>query len=96
MPVFHPLKITDFEKRNLFVHNLPVWFSHNPDTVISEVRKMSPKELSYIEDALTHEQFLKNQCDEAMKCLNDSQLISCVQELKATHQQIFDSLYKLV
>ena len=34
---------------------------------------MSPKELSYIEDALTHEQFLKNQCDEAMKCLNDSQ-----------------------
>ena len=37
---------------------------------------MSPKELSYIEDALTHEQFLKNQCDEAMKCLNDSQLIS--------------------
>ena len=57
---------------------------------------MSPKELSYIEDALTHEQFLKKQCDEAMKCLNDSQLISCVQELKATHQQIFDSLYKLV
>lgn len=57
---------------------------------------MSPKELSYIEDALNHEQFLKNQCDEAMKYLSDSQLISCVQELKANHQQIFDSLYKLV
>ncbi len=57
---------------------------------------MSPKELSYVEDALNHEQFLKNQCDAAMKSLNDQQLISCVQELKETHQQIFDSLYKLV
>lgn len=57
---------------------------------------MSPKELSYIEDALNHEQFLKNQCDEAMNSLTDNQLISCVQELKQTHQQIFDSLYKLV
>ena len=53
---------------------------------------MSPKELSYIEDALNHEQFLKNQCDEAMKCLTDSQLVSCVKELKENHQQIFDSL----
>ena len=57
---------------------------------------MSPKEFSYIEDALNHEQFLKNQCDEAMKCLTDSQLVSCVKELKENHQQIFDSLYKLV
>lgn len=57
---------------------------------------MSPKELSYIEDALNHEQFLKNQCDEAMKSLSDQQLISCVQELKQSHQQIFDSLYQLV
>lgn len=57
---------------------------------------MSPKELSYIEDALSHEQFLKNQCDEAMKSLTDNQLISCVKELKETHQQIFDSLYRLV
>lgn len=57
---------------------------------------MSPKELSYIEDALSHEQFLKNQCDEAMKSLTDNQLISCVKELKETHEQIFDSLYHLV
>lgn len=57
---------------------------------------MSPKELSYIEDALSHEQFLKNQCDEAMKSLTDNQLISCVKELKETHEQIFDSLYRLV
>ncbi len=57
---------------------------------------MSPKELSYIEDALKHEQFLKNQCDDAMKSITDTQLISCVQELKQSHQQIFDSLYQLV
>ena len=57
---------------------------------------MSPKELSYLEDALSHEQFLKNQCDSAMNALNDEQLISCVKELKETHQQRFDSLYRLV
>ncbi|MCI8949517.1 MAG: hypothetical protein HFG49_05655 [Lachnospiraceae bacterium] len=57
---------------------------------------MSPKELTYIEDALNHEQFLKNQCDAAMKSLTDEQLVSCVRELKENHQQIFDSLYKLV
>ncbi|MDO4329960.1 MAG: hypothetical protein Q4C66_11580 [Lachnospiraceae bacterium] len=57
---------------------------------------MSPKELTYIEDALNHEQFLKNQCDEALKSLTDEQLVSCVKELKETHQQIFNSLYQLV
>ncbi|MDO5552039.1 MAG: hypothetical protein Q4F76_12765 [Lachnospiraceae bacterium] len=57
---------------------------------------MSPKELTYIEDALNHEQFLKNQCDEALKSLTDQQLVSCVKELKETHQQIFNSLYQLV
>ncbi|MDO5417119.1 MAG: hypothetical protein Q4F29_07965 [Lachnospiraceae bacterium] len=57
---------------------------------------MSPKELTYIEDALSHEQFLKTQCEEAAKALTDTQLIACVQEMKTTHQQIFDSLYQLV
>lgn len=57
---------------------------------------MSPKELSYIEDALSHEQFLKNQCQEAMQNLQDEELKSCVQQLEQKHTQIFDSFYHLV
>lgn len=57
---------------------------------------MSPKELSYIEDALSHEQFLKNQCQEAMQNLQDADLKACVQQLEENHKQIFDSMYRLV
>lgn len=35
---------------------------------------MSPKELNYIEDALGHEQFLMNQCQEAIQNLQDPAL----------------------
>ena len=35
---------------------------------------MSPKELSYIEDALGHEKFLKTQCQEAAQNLQDPDL----------------------
>ena len=37
---------------------------------------MSPKELNYIEDALGHEQFLMNQCQEAIQNLQDPALKS--------------------
>lgn len=57
---------------------------------------MSPKELSYIEDALGHEQFLKTQCQEAAKNLQDQELKSCVDQLCQKHQQIFDNFYHLV
>lgn len=57
---------------------------------------MSPKELSYIEDALGHEQFLKTQCQEAAKNLQDQELKACVSELYQKHQQIFDDFYNLV
>lgn len=57
---------------------------------------MSPKELTYIEDALGHEKFLKTQCQEATANLQDSELKSCVQQLTEKHQQIFDSFYHLV
>lgn len=57
---------------------------------------MSPKELTYIEDALGHEKFLKTQCQEAIANLQDSELKSCVQQLTEKHQQIFDNFYHLV
>ena len=35
---------------------------------------MSPKELNYIDDALGHEKFLKTQCQDAIKNLQDGEL----------------------
>ena len=57
---------------------------------------MSPKELSYIEDALGHEQFCITQCQEASQNLQDPQLKQCAQSMQQKHQQIFNNLYNLV
>ncbi len=57
---------------------------------------MSPKELSYIEDALGHEKFLKTQCKDAVQNLQDPELKSCVEQILDKHQQIFDNFYHLV
>ena len=57
---------------------------------------MSPKELQYIEDALGHEQFLKNQCRQAVSQLTDPELKNTVNQLMAKHQEIFSRFYHLV
>ena len=57
---------------------------------------MSPKELLYIEDALGHEQFCINQCNEALQTLQDPQLKQCTQNILSKHQQLYGSLYQLV
>lgn len=57
---------------------------------------MSPKELMYLEDALSHEKFLKTQCDQAAQALTDPELKSYVQQLANTHNQIFQQLYQVV
>lgn len=57
---------------------------------------MSPKELLYIEDALGHEQFLMQQCQNAAQQLQDQDLKACVQQMANKHQQIFNQFYQLV
>ncbi len=57
---------------------------------------MSPKELLYIEDALGHEQILMNQCQQAISSLSDPQLRSCVQQMRAAHQELFNQFYQLI
>ncbi len=57
---------------------------------------MSPKELSYIEDALSHESFLKNQCRDALNNLQDEELRGCVQQIQQKHQEIFNDFYNLI
>lgn len=57
---------------------------------------MSPKELTYIQDALGHEKFLKTQCDDAIQKLQDGELKNKVQQMAQSHQQMFDSFYNLI
>ncbi len=57
---------------------------------------MSPKELTYIEDALSHEKFLRTQCQEAMQNLQCDDLRTKAQQMEKRHQQIFDNFYHLI
>ncbi len=57
---------------------------------------MTDKELMYVDDALSHAQFLKTQCDETAAKLNDQELRSFVAGLSSKHQQIFGSFYNLL
>jgi len=57
---------------------------------------MSPKELLYIDDALSHEQFLITQCREAGNALQDPVLKSCAQRMQSAHQDLFNQFYQLV
>ncbi|MGI6005793.1 MAG: hypothetical protein ACOX88_10385 [Christensenellales bacterium] len=54
---------------------------------------MSPKELLYMEDALSHQQHLKTLCDSVATQLQDTQLQEFVRNLSSRHQNIFDNLY---
>ena len=57
---------------------------------------MSPKELMYIEDALSHEQFLAAQCQQAAQSLQNPELKNYVNQLAQQHKQLFSKLYQLV
>ena len=57
---------------------------------------MSPKELMYIQDALSHEQFLATQCQQAAQALQNPELRSYVNQLANEHKQLFQKLYQLV
>lgn len=57
---------------------------------------MSPKELNYIEDALGHEEFLKTQCLDAYKNLQDPELKAYAEKMQKQHEKMFKELYSLV
>lgn len=57
---------------------------------------MTDKELMYVEDALSHAQFLKTQCDNTAQKLMDSDLKQFVSDLSCKHGQIFGSFYNLL
>ena len=57
---------------------------------------MSPKELMYIQDALSHEQFMATQCQQAAQALQNPELRSYANQLANQHKQLFQKLYQLV
>ena len=57
---------------------------------------MSPKELLYIEDALSHAQYLTLQCRTAAGMLSDPALRQQAQSLADSNQKMFDTFYNLV
>ena len=57
---------------------------------------MSPKELMYIEDALSHEQQVKATCTEAATQLQDTELKQFVTQLSQRHGECFNRFYTLL
>ncbi len=57
---------------------------------------MSPKELLYVEDALGHEKFLRQQCQQAINNVTDPDLKNFVQQMMQKHQELFNQFYQLV
>ncbi|HBL85383.1 MAG: hypothetical protein A2Y17_11785 [Clostridiales bacterium GWF2_38_85] len=57
---------------------------------------MTPKELLYIEDALSHESFVRTQCDDCAGQLQDSTLKSFVSQLSTKHKKMFDQFFTTV
>ena len=57
---------------------------------------MSPKELLYIEDALSHTQYLMTQCRTAANQLSDPVLRQQAQQLVNANQKLFTQFYNLV
>lgn len=57
---------------------------------------MSPKELLYIDDALSHEQYLICQCQDVESKLQDATLKQLVGNLKSKHQNLYDQFLNLI
>lgn len=57
---------------------------------------MSPKELLYIEDALSHEKHMKTCCSQSADSLSDSTLKNAVSNMASKHQSVFDKFYQLL
>ena len=61
-----------------------------------ERENMSPKELLYVDDALSHAKFLETQCTTAATQVTDPKLKTCLQQMADKHRQTFTSFYNLV
>ena len=58
--------------------------------------KLTNKELLYIEDALGHEKYFKEKCQECSAQLSDGELKNLVTDLTQKHGEIFSGFYQLL
>lgn len=57
---------------------------------------MTPKEIIYLDDALSHAQFLATQFQNAANQLQDSELKQQAQQMAERHRQVYRTFYDLV
>lgn len=57
---------------------------------------MSPKELLYLDDALSHEQAMQQRCGELANMVQDKELKTFVRQLASRHQKNFGDLFGLL
>lgn len=57
---------------------------------------MSPKELQYVSDALSHAKFLSEQFSSAAAQVSDPKLKNSLEAMAETHRRTFSSFYSLV
>ena len=57
---------------------------------------MTPKELLYVQDALSHEQHMQLKCCNYAAQITDPQLKAFVEQLSKKHQQHYDRLLQLL
>ncbi|MBQ1206005.1 MAG: hypothetical protein IIX67_02260 [Clostridia bacterium] len=57
---------------------------------------MSPKELLYIEDALSHTKQIKTVCTDFSNRLSDAELSNFVTQIAQKQQKVFDNFYGLL
>ncbi len=57
---------------------------------------MTSKELLYVEDALSHEQYFQTQCSQTASQIRDTELKNYVQQIAQQHRQLFQSFYNLL
>ena len=57
---------------------------------------MTSKEIMYLDDALSHAQFLATQFQDAANLLQDSALKMQAQQMADRHRQVYRTFYNLV
>ncbi len=57
---------------------------------------MTSKEIIYLDDALSHAQFLTTQFQDAVNQLQDSELKRYAQQMADQHRQVYRTFYNLV
>ncbi len=60
------------------------------------VIKLTNKELLYVEDALSHEEFMKTCAQNTSAQLQDAQLASYAAELQQQHNEIYNKFLNLL